>query len=400
MSRDRAGQHKPWKLMLSPWSVLKSLPKKLLALPQRQPQPQEWDRSLNLAPIRDPSELEKTILAKLTLPTSWQSWAVLTTLASSSAAAIALLVLLRLPALPRCSATFWPMASASLRLYCAQVAANQQTLDELLKAIALVNHLPRNHPLRSDINRWVEKWSLQLLELGEQVFQQGKLPQAMEIAQKVPTSTRAYSQVPARIAHWRSTWAQAETIYQKAETALQQQNWRHAFTQAVRLLAVDNRYWQTRQYEALNRRIMTAQADERELAKARSLARSGRLNNLIAAMKLAEAIDPNSYFRKSAQAFMAEVARSMLDLAAINLANQDLQAAITIAEQIPETVSLAQEAQDFIELAHAESWTWSDSTLSFSEAITSAQKLSPERPLYPKAQQLIARWQSEIEALQ
>lgn len=308
-------------------------------------------------------------------------------------------LLLKPPGLPNCPAIFWPVASASLRLYCAQVAANKRTLEDVLEAIALVNNLPADHPLRPEINRLVEQWSLQVLDFGEQAFHRGELKRAIEIAHEVPANTRAHAAIPARIDRWRSIWGQAEAIHQKAERLLQQQNWRRAFSEAVRLLAVGNRYWETTQYEALNQKIIIAQMDERKIGEARGLARRGGMKNLEAAMRLVQEISPNSYFRQKAGVVIAEIAGKMLDLAAVKLAAEDLQGAIAIAQQIPQSASLWEEAQDFITLADAQSWTWSGTVLSLEEAIARARQLGPNRPLHQKAQQLIARWELEIVAL-
>jgi len=339
-------------------------------------------------------------LDRLRLPTSWQFWLVLGLLGVGGAGVIGTALLFRIPGLPNCPRIFWPTASGSLRLYCAQVAADKQTLDNLLEAIALVNNLPPDHPLRPDINRWVEKWSLEILELGEKAFQGGRLARAMEIAAKVPENTRAHAQVPQRAERWRSIWTQAEGIYQRAEAELQQENWRRAFPQATRLLGVDNRYWQTTQYEALNEKIIVAQQDEQKLSKARQLVRQGGLDNLVAALELLQKLSPNTYFHKSAEETLTKASRSLLDLAAAALSKQNLQDAVAIAERVPANTSLSQEAQDFIELANAQSWTWSDSILGLSEAIDQVQQFDPDRPLYSRAQQLVARWQQEIQALE
>lgn len=317
----------------------------------------------------------------------------------SSMGIVSTALLLKPPGLPNCPAIFWPVASASLRLYCAQVAANKRTLKDVLEAIALVDYLPADHPLRPEINRWVEQWSMQVLEFGEEAFQQGQLQRAIEIAHEVPDNTRAHAEIPTRVGRWRSVWGQAEAIYQNAERLLRQQNWRQAFSVAVRLLAVGNRYWETTQYEALNQKIITAQMDERKIAEARGLARRGGMKNLEAAMRLVQEISPNSYFREKAQVVVAEIAGKMLDLAAVKLAAQDLQGAIGIAQQIPRSASRWEEAQDFIILADAQSWTWSGTVLSLEEAIARARQLGPNRPMHQKAQQLIARWESEIVAL-
>ncbi len=344
--------------------------------------------------------LVKSIWVKLGSPVNWRVWVLLATVVFGSSGAIAAALLFRIPGLPNCPAIFWPTASASLRLYCAQVAADKQTLDNLVEAIALVNNLPVDHPLRADINRWVEKWSLEILVLGEEAFDQGRLAEAIEAAEKVPPNSRAHAEVPKRIQRWRSVWSQAERIYQQAEAALRQENWRGAFSQAVRLFAVDNRYWKTTQFEALNQKVIITQQDDQKIARARTLTRRGGIDSLVTAIQLLQDLSPNTYMHKSAQVVLDQTAGSLLDIAKFNLANQDLQGAIAIAERIPANARIWQETQDFIELAHAESWTWSDNIVGLEEAIAQAQKIGPNRPLYNQAQDLIAHWELEIQALQ
>ena len=83
---------------------------------------------------------------------SWQ-FLLLTTIAIvSGAGAFSVVSLFRIPNLPNCRAIFWPTASASLRLQCADSYADQGTVDFYLEAIALVDRLPEDHPLRGDIN--------------------------------------------------------------------------------------------------------------------------------------------------------------------------------------------------------------------------------------------------------
>jgi len=338
-------------------------------------------------------------LERVPLPTNWVFWAGVGTVGFASAGALAIALLLRVPGIPNCPRIFWPTASASLRLYCAQVAADKQTLDNLLEAIALVNGLPANHPLRPDINRLVEQWSLQVLEQGELAFQSGQLERAIEISHQVPKNTRAHQLVPQQIDRWRDLWLRAEKIYQKAESALQQENWRRAFTHAVHLLAVDNRYWETTRYEELNQKILVAQQDDKKLSKAKFLFRQGGLDNLSAALQLIAELSPNTYFHETAQATQTDISRNLLDLAAAALANQNLQEATNIAGRIPTSVSLWAEAQDFMELAQAEASTWSDDISGLESAISEAKKLGTNRPLYERAQELIAGWKLEIAAL-
>jgi len=358
-------------------------------------------RRVRLVPAANPSSLVIVVppRKRLRLTLHWRFWAVITTGLALSIGTVAAVALLRTPAEPRCDRVFWPLAPASLRLHCAQVSANQQTLESLLAAIQLVNQLPENHPLRPEINRLVEVWSKNIFDLTEEAYQDGRLKRAIYFARQIPQTTKVWLQVNPQIKQWQQTWAKAEAIDRRVEALLQRLNWRQAFWEAVRLTWLGNHYWKGVRFEVLSQRIMQAQEDESTLAKAQQLARNGDLESLLKALKLTQEIGPGSYFRQSAQKAIAGISGQMLSLAAAFLDRQDLQGAMTAAQAIPETVPLWHQAQDFIVLAYAQSWTWSDTVMGLEEAIQKARTLGKQRPLYARAQDFIARWQLEREAL-
>lgn len=289
------------------------------------------------------------------------------------------------------------MASAWVRLHCAEVAANKQTVDDLLQSIALVQALPSDHPLRQEINRSIEQWSLDILDLGDEVFQAGKLQEAIAIARRIPKNVSGYQSVEKRIESWQSTWSQAEEIYRDAEVEMREQRWHEAFMAAVRLLNLDNDYWTTTKYEELKDLIETTREDANKLALAQSLAKRGGLANLLEAIKLAEPIGANSYIYQDAQEALPEFGRKILDMAQEKLDRRDAQEAIAIAKQIPASTSLQPEAQDFVTVAEALRSAWTGTILGLEGAIAQAQNIGSDRPLYNKAQELITTWQLEIE---
>ena len=77
----------------------------------------------------------------------FQFWAIILIFLSGGIGFTATTMLFKLPKSPQCSRIFWPIASASMRLYCAQLSADERTVDGLLKAIELVASLPKDHPL-------------------------------------------------------------------------------------------------------------------------------------------------------------------------------------------------------------------------------------------------------------
>ncbi|MBW4514752.1 MAG: chromosome segregation ATPase [Timaviella obliquedivisa GSE-PSE-MK23-08B] len=345
-----------------------------------------------------PQPSQRRILPlQLQLPKSWQFWGIATIVALGSVGALSVAVLLKLPALPNCPAVFWPTASASLRLYCAQLASEKRTLPNLLEAIALVKDLPSDHPLRPEVDRNLEQWASDILTLADAAFQRGELKKAIDAAQKIPTTTAAAKLVKQQIKDWNETWASAYRIYKESEKALEKQDLKEAFLIATRLLSVPNQYWQTTKYRELTGVINATRKDVEKLTKAQGFAEQGGLDNFIAAIRLAEEINDKSRIYKQVQLFVAKVGKDMLDLAKDAMSRRDFDEAAAIARQIPTAAGLEAEVEDFSTLADAESQAWGGSVSDLQAAILAAQKLKRDRPLYSRAQELIAIWKLEIQ---
>ncbi|AFZ27286.1 hypothetical protein Cylst_5254 [Cylindrospermum stagnale PCC 7417] len=354
-------------------------------------------------PINSHSE-ENSQLSKITakLPRwmkSWVLWSVMLTLIPGSIGFLAMAMLLKLPSAPNCPAIFWPLASASVRLHCAQLAASKQTVNDLLQAIALVKQLPSDHPLRGEIDRFLEQWSRDILQLADQSFQSGELEEAIATARLIPEGMANGQLVDEQITKWQSIWSKAEGIYQEARKELGERHWQSAFMLSARLLRVDNKFWSGTKYDQLNRLIASAREDGDKLGKAESLADSGVVNNLLEAIKLAESIGQESSLHQKAQELIPVFGRKMLDLAQSKMKRRDADAALEIARQIPEITKLQPEIDDFIALSEAQRSAWIGSISGLEEAISQAQQINASRAVYDQAQQLIARWQLEIEAV-
>jgi hypothetical protein len=328
---------------------------------------------------------------------SWIGWALLLTLIPGSVAFMATAMLLKLPSAPNCPAIFWPLASASVRLHCAQLAASKQTVNDLLQAIALVRQLPPDHPLRGEIDRFLEEWSRDILKLADQNFQSGNLEEAITTARKIPQDLPTYKLVDEQIAKWETIWAKADGIYKDAEEELRQQRWQSAFMVAAKLLRVDNQYWATTKYDQLHGIITSSKEDVDKLAQAERLAKSKVVDNLLEAIKIAQSIGNNSYLYQKAQELIPAYGRKMLDLAQAKMDERDADTALDIARRIPEITGLQAEVEDFIALADAQRSAWIGNVAGLESAISQAQQIDPSRPVYDKAQQLITRWQLEIE---
>jgi hypothetical protein len=310
--------------------------------------------------------------------------------------ALGIFILLRQPPKPQCDRVFWPFASGSLRLYCAQEWAQKRTLEDLFAAIALIDGLPSYHPLRPLINRWVDIWSRQALNLADEEFHKGDIEKAIDFAKKIPAQSTVHTLVKQKIKYWNTVWAKGKEIFQQVDATLKKEEWRKAFGIMVQLLTVDNRYWSQVQYESLNQRIIAAQKDETQLAKAKRLADIGGIDNLNKALGVLQELSDGTIFKKSIQTLTTKIARSLVDIAESSLNKQDLNTALNALQQIPREVSFWPEVQDWIDIANAMSDTWSGEVTGYEAAIAQLKKMGPDRPLYAKAQNYIQKWSGDI----
>jgi hypothetical protein len=324
-------------------------------------------------------------------------WAILIVLASGGVGLTAVALLLKLPAVPNCPATFWPTASASMRLYCAQLAANKQTAENLLQAIALVEDLPADHPLRPEINRYIEDWSEDILKIGDQKFQAGKLDEAIKIARRIPNGVAAQKLVDQKITKWQKIWSGAQAIFEKTEEQLRQSNWVQAFREAVKMTEVDNKYWATTKYEQLTKLIQLAKVASAQLDKAHELSQSDAIDDIVAAIKQAEKISPQSYAFKEAQKLIAECGKKLLKVAEYRLEQRNGKGVLEVAEKIPASVKLEAQKDDLINLGNALTQAAAGNVSGLEAAINSVQKVVAGRPLFAKGQTLLARWQREVQ---
>ena len=330
----------------------------------------------------------------------WQTlqlWGIFLVLISGGIGFTATTLLLKLPKEQNCARIFWPVASASIRLYCAQVEAEQKNVKNLLEAIALVEVLPNDHPLRGEINRNVERWATDILEIGETKFQEGDLEGAIAVAKQIPEHVQAYQLVEDQIESWQSIWSKAEENYATVEQQLRNANWNEAFVWAVRLTNSPNQYWATTKYQETIDKINIAQEERSTLDKAYSKFRKGGLDNLLEALDKVEEIDQNSYAYQDAQDLKDRAKDRLLRTAQQLLDNQDWRQLLKVATRVPSNLQLQSQVKDWRIIASAGSSASLDTVFGLEEAIAEAEKLEPNSPLYERAQRLISRWKLEIE---
>ncbi|USR92800.1 chromosome segregation ATPase [Phormidium yuhuli AB48] len=334
----------------------------------------------------------------------WQFWTLLFGVGTIGTAITASAMLLSLPSVPNCPRIFWPTASASMRLYCGQLAASKNTVDDILEAIALVSGLPEDHGLRPTINAQIEEWTQELLELAETSFHEGRLTEAIDTARRIPTYELSESArtaiepvIEQRVEDWKRIWTDAEDIYAEIEDHLQNRRWNLAFSATNRLRSVENQYWRVTRQENISKQVQQARDDTNKLANARSRANRRTLDDLLEAIGMAEGIALDSFAYSSAQDALKDFGRMMLDLAQAQLDAQNLTEAIAIARRVPASTQLKEEANDFVVLARGEFMAWQPSVRNLENAISQAQRVPLNSPLYGRAQTRIREWQGAID---
>lgn len=305
--------------------------------------------------------------------------------------------LFRIPSSPNCRTIFWPTASASLRLQCAEAYAEKGDVKGLVAAINLVDQLPEDHPLRQDIiNGRIEYWASLLLDLAERSFEEGDIEGAINNARKIPTRAAASKIVEDRIAYWEKVWKEGADIFNTATNKLKKKDFQAAFTLSVALLDVDNQYWATKKYGELTKLISLARGDSRKLSEALAAAKTETLKGFLSALAQLEEISEESVFYEEAKKEKKGIANRMLIVGEQLLANRQLQSARAMLNAIPKEAGLGKEVADLQIFAAAYQQAQLNTIGGLEAAINQLRRLGKNRPLYEKSQRLVAQWQQEI----
>jgi tetratricopeptide (TPR) repeat protein len=336
---------------------------------------------------------------RLSFIRSWVFWAIITLGISGGLVYLAVGLLVNPQAVPNCPEIFVPMSSPSLRVYCGQLAASKQTLKDLVAALNLVKDIAPNDPTRSYVDSNVQRWSLAILRLAEATYQEGNYDEAVNAAKKVPANVPASKIVSKRLGQWQETWAKGVALDRETRALLNSSKWVNAYSVAVKLTRLNNRYWATTKYQELADLVQIAKADSAKLDEARQLVKSSTVKTLLQAVEMANKIDPKSFAHTEANTIIDKAAIQMLKLARARFDKNDWKGALEIANQTPDAPTTKAELQDLISLAQAQSHTVNPSISELETAISLVQGIKPDSSLYQKSQQASANWQLEIQDL-
>lgn len=327
----------------------------------------------------------------------WPMAAVALVLSTSGVGLIATAMLLKLPSAPNCPGIFLPTASASMRLYCAQLAASKGTPEDLLEAVRLVQNLPPTHPLYPEIERYLEVWAEDLLQLGEEKFHAGELNEAIALARQISHYFDNPTLINDTIARWQKIWDEGEEIIAQSIALKAEGAWGQAFQVAAGLTRLSNRYFATDRYDQLFEELTLAQQESKQLDESFAQLERGGLDSLLKAIAAAREIPPTSSAYNEAQTLINEAKKKLVALAMERLRKGNASGAMDVVNQIPAALGLNAEIRDLTTLADAATVASFGTQVNFEDAIATAQEISTNRPLYREAQELIGIWRQAIE---
>jgi hypothetical protein len=330
---------------------------------------------------------------------SWVFWAIITLGISGGLVYLALGLLFNPRAVPNCPELFVPMSSASLRVYCGQLAASKQTLPDLIAALNLIKDISPDDPTRSYVDSNIQRWSLAIMRLAEATYQDGNYDEAVAALKNVPTTVPAYKLVAKRLSQWEETWAKAIAIDKEARELLTSSKWVNAYAVAVELTHLNNRYWAKTKYQELADLVQLAKADSAKLDEAYVLIKNRDLADLLKAIEMASKIQSTSFAYTEAQTIIGTAAKEMLAIARTQIDRDNWQGALEIAKKIPPTPEIKLELQDTIGLAEAQSRAKTGGVADLETAIALVQSIKIDSPMYARSQKFLGNWQLEIQDL-
>jgi hypothetical protein len=328
---------------------------------------------------------------------TWKVWAALFVVVFGGVGFLATWQLLNMQKSPNCPKIFWPIASASLRLYCAQLSADSRTVAGLLEAIALVEALPDDHPLRSQVNQQVEEWARDILNLAEKDYQAGNLQQAITKARQIPNNMAVAAIIEERIAKWQGTWTQGNDILSKLEENLRASNWNQSFRLAVDLLNLNNEYWATVKYNEALAKITVAREDSSKLDNAFNLFTRGGLDNWLKVIEEARKIQSSSYAYQEAQKLIGKTEDKLKEYAERLIERKQWQALRDLANETPKDLKIKQDVTDWSVLSEAALDAETGTVDGLEAGILGLEQIDASRPLHQTALAMRERWQLQVQ---
>lgn len=398
-----------------PVSELAPEPVSELAPEPVQPPNQPSDRSFPSQPVRvagSPTRETDAPLEERSKPSprptapkpkrSW-SWTLLCFVVLgiiSGMGSAALLWLVSLPPPPNCSSPD-ELTLDMERLYCAQQSVQSGGLPELIAGLEMLKQWTSEDPLYAETQELAEDWSKQVLSIARSMVQeQDDLQGALDAISHIPQGTQAYQEAQDFAAYWQEQWQEGEAIYNKAQTALKQQDWLLASEQVAAMAELSNSYWNTRRANELAQQLGAEKRAWQVLVRARNAAAGGSPTELGQGITIAQELPPDSYAWEAARPNLQQWSQSLVQLGIQKWQAGDWQGAVSVLAGAPQKTSVP-ELQDLMwfgnayklasssQLSSAPSSNWfptPEQVWQLMEAVAALKQVKPDSPFYQQAQ--------------
>ncbi len=361
----------------------------------------------DLAPLNSPSSVESSNppveesaprrkKVALKIPKGfwgWQFLGLVILLGFGTTGTGALLWLLTMPPAPNCE-EISPLSPDGERLYCADLAAKSGKMAQLQEAFNLVNSWPADHPLQPLAQQKMKGWVQSLISFAEEKLEAGDLNAALKVVSIVPKNTPAYDEVTAAVQGWKNNWDDGQKIYDKAQAAMKALDWSKTFQYAQALSKLNNIHWSEKRFNEIMDRLSLERKGNQRLDEARELSKEKTPDKLAEAIALANQIDKKLYIASAATKEIKTWSRGLLDQAAEQLKQKNLERSIDIANLVPSYSPLYSEAQNLMLLGQVKAVEWDQSPgesllkqiYVLSEGKQALMQMGKNRPAYKEAQ--------------
>jgi hypothetical protein len=290
------------------------------------------------------------------------------------------------------------LGSDGEKLYCAQKQAESGKLKDLQAAMAIAINISQDRPLYNESQRSIGEWSLDLLRIAQDKVDKGDLKGARAIVKQIPTNSVNYKKVQAKVARWQTQWQNGAEIEKKFYTAIKAQRWQTARSEVDNLYFSNSEYWRFKMRERLLNQLVAEKEGWAFLKEARRNAKNTDLPDILASIALTNKIKPKSHAKTLAKSDRDRWSQIVLKAVAAKYGRQDFAGAIALAKRVPQDVSVAKVATDWIALSQASQKAESKKDGDLLKALSALRQISPESPLYKQAQAKIAVWKQQLQS--
>jgi len=317
--------------------------------------------------------------------------------------------LISMPPQPQCNRPD-SLVSDRERLFCVRQQAESGRLEDIEQAINLVVTWPKDHPLYSEGQALIARWSDAIIRLARDSAANGNLDRAQDLIEQIPANSPNYKMAQDTRLSWERSWKEGQEIFDRVLEALKEERWAEAEYQTAQLSMMDAYYWRENRYSDAMERIAAEKEGRRKLKQAREAVKYEQTPQTVYnALLLISQIERQSFARTVADREMDDWSKKLLKWAIQRKADGDIQDALTAARVIPPESSVSRSARDLAALSQSElmlersfdplSVPISEQVLTLMAAKSIAEEMSPKHPLYRATRAMLPQWEAYIEDL-